>query len=185
MTTGPIVLVIQHIISSEIKDAARQMKITLDAVAELGYKTLVGYPNSDAGSREIIGVIQEYTRGLPFVKVYRSLVRLEFVNVLQTVDALVGNSSLGILEAPFLKLPAINVGNRQKKRQHSENVIFVPHDKSAIKEAIHRTLFDEKFQRRLADCSNPSGNGHAGEKLSQVLAEVKLDEQLVVKDWTY
>ena len=57
--------------------------------------------------------------------------RLQFVNLLRHADFLIGNSSMGILEAPALKLPVINVGNRQK-RLHSENVIFVGHNSDEI-----------------------------------------------------
>lgn len=183
VTEGPVLLVIQHVISSEIDDAARQMRITMEAIAELGYKALIGYPNSDAGSREMIQVIEEYGARLPFVKVYRSLPRLEFVNVLQTIDVLVGNSSLGILEAPFLKLPAINIGNRQRRRQHADNVIFVSHDKEAVKGGIEMALHDPKFRQRIQDSSCPFGDGHAGERIAAVLAEIPNDSKLVVKDW--
>lgn len=185
MTTGPIVLVIQHIISSEIEDAGRQMQITLEAIAELGYKTLISYPNSDAGSREIIRVIEEYAGRLPFVKIYRSLPRLEFVNMLQTVDVLVGNSSLGILEAPFLKLPVINVGNRQKKRQHAGNVLFVPHDKEGIKNGIELALRDSKFRQQVQNCPCPFGDGHSGERIATILADAPVDSTLIIKDWSF
>ncbi len=185
LTTGPILLAIQHVISSEIEDAGRQMRITMDAIAELGYKTLISYPNSDAGSREIIRVIDEYAQQLSFVKTYRSLPRLEFVNLLKMVDVLIGNSSLGILEAPYLKLPVINVGNRQKKRQHAENVIYVPHDKESIKQAVQFALTDQEFREQIMSCSNLFGDGYAGEQIARVLADVQLGASLIIKDWAY
>ncbi len=182
---GPLLLVIQHIISSEIADAARQMEITMDAVAELGYQALVGYPNTDAGSRDIIQVLERRAAELPFVKLYRNLPRLEFVNLLQEADVLLGNSSLGLLEAPFLKLPAVNIGNRQKKRIHAENVIFVPHDKEAIKAAVEKALKDPEFRQQVRQCSCPFGDGRAGERIAEVLAATPVDDRLLTKDWTF
>jgi GDP/UDP-N,N'-diacetylbacillosamine 2-epimerase (hydrolysing) len=182
---GPLLLLIQHNISSEIDDAARQMEISLQAVAELGYPTLVGYPNSDAGSRDIIDVIRRYERSTPNIRTYQNLPREEFLGVLRAASVLVGNSSLGILEAPFLKLPVVNVGNRQKKRQHAENVLFVPHDKERIIAAIRRTLTDIDYREQVAHCSCPFGDGKAGIRIARTLAETPIDNRLLVKDWAY
>ena len=181
----PLVLLIQHNISSEIADAARQMEISLEAVAELGYPTLVGYPNSDAGSRDIIEVIRRYEAKVPTIRAYRNLPRAEFLGVLRQAAVLLGNSSLGILEAPFLKLPVVNVGNRQKKRQHAENVVFAPHDRKAIQRAVRHVLHDPTFRAKLADCSCPFGDGRAGERIAAKLAATPVDQRLLVKDWTH
>jgi GDP/UDP-N,N'-diacetylbacillosamine 2-epimerase (hydrolysing) len=181
----PLILLIQHNISSEIGDAARQMEITLQAIETLGYTTLVGYPNSDAGSRDIIAVIEHYRKRLNNLCVYRNLPRNEFLSVLKTADVLVGNSSLGILEAPFLKLPAVNVGNRQKKRQHADNVLFVPHDRNAIVQAVKTALHNNVFRERLQTCKCPFGDGYAGTKIADTIHAMKIDRKLLVKDWTY
>jgi GDP/UDP-N,N'-diacetylbacillosamine 2-epimerase (hydrolysing) len=185
LTVGPVILLIQHVISSEVPAAGVQMRTTLEAIAELGHRTLVGYPNSDAGSREIIAVIEEYAAAFPFIKVYRNLPRLEFVNLLRTADVLVGNSSLGILEAPFLKLPVVNIGNRQKQRQHAANVLFVPHEREAIRDAVTRALHNEEFRSEVKNCENPFGDGRAGERVAAVLAELAIDRRLLVKRWTF
>ncbi len=185
VTKAPVLLVIQHNISSEIESSGVQMQTTIEAIKELGYPTLLSYPNSDAGSRDIIKVIDERARHLPNVKVYQSLPRLEFVNLLQIADVLIGNSSLGLLEAPFLKLPAVNVGNRQKKREHADNVLFVSHDKEAIKESVNMALHDSKFLQRLNACSCPFGDGKAGQKIASVLAKTELAPVLVNKDWAF
>jgi len=181
----PLLLLIQHNISSEITAAAGQMEVSLQAVAELGYPTLVGYPNSDAGSRDIIEVIRRYEKTTPNIRAYRNLPREEFLGVLREASVLLGNSSLGLLEAPFLKLPVINVGNRQKKRQHAENVVFVPHEKERIMAAVQRALTDADFRQRVANCSCPFGDGHAGERIATTLAETPIDNRLLVKDWGY
>ena len=96
-----------------------------------------------------------------------------------------GNSSSGILEAPYLKLPVVNVGNRQKQRQHSENIIFVPHNKELIKEAINKAIFDENFKRICKNCSNPYGDGYSGERIARIIAETEINAKLINKQIVY
>lgn len=180
----PLIVVIQHVISTEIDDAYRQMRTTLEAVADLGMTTILSYPNSDAGSQQLIRAIREFEH-LPHLHIRKNVPRLEFVNAMRRASCLLGNSSAGILEAPLLKLPVINVGNRQKGRLHAENVAFIPHDKDQIVEAVKRAVFDEDYRRTVADCTNPYGDGRSSERIADVLATVELGEQLLVKDVTY
>lgn len=180
----PFILMIQHVISTEIDQAFEQMQITLEAVKELGIKTVLIYPNSDAGSQQIIKAIEQY-RNLPFLCIAKNLPRIEFVNLMRRAGCLLGNSSAGIMEAPLLKLPVVNVGNRQKGRLHAENVQFVPHDVKAICSAVSKALFDQAYRAEVARCSNPYGDGHASEKIAKVLAEIPIDDKLLIKDVTY
>ena len=75
------ILVIQHVISTETEQAYRQMKVTLDAIRDLGIKTVLSYPNSDAGGQQLIKAIHEY-EGLPFLYAAKNIPRLEFVNLI-------------------------------------------------------------------------------------------------------
>lgn len=180
----PLVVVIQHVISSEIHDAYRQMKTTLESVAELGLKTILIYPNSDPGGYGLTTAIREY-ESRPFLKTVKNLPRLEFVNVMRRASCLVGNSSAGLLEAPVLKLPVINVGNRQQGRLHAENVVFVPHDVTAITTAVRTAVFDTAYRAAVQRCSNPYGDGRASERIAGILASVELGGTLLIKDITY
>ena len=181
----PFILLIKHPLSSEIKKSAEQMRVTLEAVAELGYETVLTYPNSDSGSYEMIKVIEEYIEKYDFIKAFKTLPRDIFVNLQRKAALLLGNSSSGILEAPFLKLPVVNVGNRQKQRQHSENVIFVPHNKERIKEAINKAIFDEDFKQICKNCSNPYGDGYSGERIARIIAETEINDKLINKQIVY
>ena len=106
----PILLVIQHVISTEIDSAYYQMRQTLEAIADLGLKTVLSYPNTDAGGQQMIRAINEFSE-LPQLFIAKNIPRLEFVNLMRRASCLIGNSSAGILEAPLLKLPVVNVGN--------------------------------------------------------------------------
>ncbi|CAG1022530.1 partial GDP/UDP-N,N'-diacetylbacillosamine 2-epimerase (hydrolyzing), partial [Methylococcales bacterium] len=88
-------------------------------------------------------------------------------------------------EAPLLKLPVINVGNRQKGRLHAENVEFVPHDVDAIVAAVNRAFFDADYRKQVERCSNPYGDGHSARRIADILATVPIDQALLIKDITY
>lgn len=180
----PYIILIQHALSSEVKDAYRQMKITLDAIKVMGITTIISFPNSDAGGGEIIRAIEEYSL-VPFIYSAKNIPRLDFVNLLRNAACLVGNSSLGILEAPLLKLPVVNVGNRQMGRLHAENVQFVPHEKNAIISAIQMAVHDEGYISAVKRCRNPYGNGKSSHKIAEIIANTIIDEKLLVKDITY
>lgn len=180
----PFVMVIQHVISTEIELAYEQMRTTLEAVREIGIKTVLVYPNSDAGGQQIIRAILEY-EPLPFLYTAKNIPRLEFVNLMRRASCLVGNSSAGILEAPLLKLPVVNIGNRQRGRLHAENVNFVSHDKDQIAAAINKAVYDSTYRNSVACCSNPYGDGMSSNRIAKVLATIPLDQKLLIKDVTY
>ena len=180
----PLIVIIQHVISTEVKNAYFQMKETLEAIKSLEIKTVLVYPNSDAGSYQLSKAISEY-ESLPFLYTAKNIPRLEFVNLMRRASCLLGNSSAGILEAPLLKLPVINVGNRQKGRLHAENVQFVPHNAEAIQDAVKIALFDQNYRKKLESCSNPYGDGHSSARIADILATIPLDNQLLIKDITY
>ena len=180
----PYIILIQHALSSEVSGAYEQMKTTLEAVKKMEIKTIISFPNSDAGGLEIIRAISEYEE-IPFIYSAKNIPRLEFVNLMRGAACLIGNSSAGILEAPLLKLPVINIGNRQKGRLHAQNVEFVSHNKSKIIRAIKKAVFDKEYIKKVQKCSNPYGDGKSSDRIAQILASVKIDENLLVKDITY
>ncbi len=182
--SAPFIVVVQHPLSSEVDQAYDQMKTTLEAVQKLGMLTILVRPNSDAGSMQIQRAIQEYGH-LPNLHVFNHIQRTEFVNVLRHAACLVGNSSLGIMEAPLLKLPVVNVGNRQKERLAAENVTFVPHTVTAICEAVRTAISDPGYRKKIANCSNPYGDGTASQKIADILADIPVDRTLLIKDITY
>jgi GDP/UDP-N,N'-diacetylbacillosamine 2-epimerase (hydrolysing) len=180
----PFLMLIQHVISTEIEQAYEQMKTTLEAVREFGIKTVLSYPNSDAGGQQMIRAIREY-ESLPILHTAKNKPRLEFVNLMRRASCLIGNSSAGILEAPLLKLPVVNIGNRQRGRLHAENVEFVPHDKYRIIEALSRAIYDQTYRKSVVLCSNPYGDGNSSSRIADLLATTLLDNRLLIKDITY
>jgi GDP/UDP-N,N'-diacetylbacillosamine 2-epimerase (hydrolysing) len=160
------------------------MKVTLEAIKETGIKTVIIHPNSDSGSHGLVRAIKEY-ESVSHINVQKNIPRLEFVNLMRNANCLVGNSSSGILEAPYLKLPAVNIGSRQSGRIHAENVQFVPHDKDSIISAVKRALFDKEYRAQVAACNNPFGDGLSSKQIAHALASVDINKRLLVKDNTF
>jgi GDP/UDP-N,N'-diacetylbacillosamine 2-epimerase (hydrolysing) len=180
----PYLVVIEHPLSSETSESGEQMRETLEAAVALDMQTFVSYPNSDAGSNQIVEVIEGFST-CPNLHIFRNIPDTAFVNLLRGAAVLIGNSSLGLLEAPFLKLPAINVGRRQTARHHAENVFFVPHDRGQIVAQVRSILGNREVQEKIRECSNPFGNGYTGERVAELLAATPIDENLLNKDLAY
>lgn len=180
----PILLVIQHSVSSEIEPAIDQIRETMEAIVELGLQTIVIYPNSDAGGRSMIKVIKEYSN-FQNIKIFRSLTRDEYLNVMAVSSVIIGNSSSGIVESPFFKIPVVNIGTRQQGRERSSNVIDVGYNKGEIISAIKKAIFDEDFKNIVKNCPNPYASKNTGAKIAKSLCDIKIDEKLLRKKLSY
>lgn len=178
-----IIVVVQHPVTEQANLAFQQMEATLKAVKSFNAQTVIIYPNNDAGSIAIQKCIHE-NRNIDF-KVVKNLSREEYGGLLNIADVLVGNSSSGIIEAPFFKLPTVNIGRRQKGRFRGQNVIdVVEHNENKIKTAIKRAL-SEEFRDTLKNMKGPYGDGHSSEKILEILKAISINEKLLYKEITY
>lgn len=183
-TDQPIVLVVQHPVTTNPERAGEQMARTLDAVGSFAAQTVVIYPNSDAGSDRIINVIQSRADNDDIVT-FRTLPRHEYLGLMEAADVMVGNSSSGIIEAPSLDLPVVDIGPRQANRERAANTVSVPHDREEIENAIHRVLEDKNRMQQAEDCANPYEHGGAGKQICQRLVDIELSDRLLRKELTF
>ncbi|WP_103642109.1 UDP-N-acetylglucosamine 2-epimerase [Campylobacter concisus] len=172
-------VVLKHPLSSEIEDSYRQMNITMNAISEFAFENKVKvigiYPNTDPGSYDILKVIDDNCS--ENIKFYKTLPREIFVNIMRNAKVLVGNSSMGILEAPFYKLPVVNIGNRQKGRLNAGNVEFVEYDKDQIKKSIEKAFYNKEYRDSVKNLQNPYGDGYAHKKIVDFLDKVDLNDR--------
>lgn len=176
----PIILVVQHPVVTEADDAPQQIKETLDTIVELEHQVMLIYPNADSGGRRMLAVIKNYEKH-PFIRTFKSLSRNEFLSIMRIANVMVGNSSSGIIEASSFCLPVINIGSRQKGRQRAENVIDVGYNKTEIKAAILKALFDKEFLDKVKKCRNPYGDGHATRRILKLLTETEISSDMLCK----
>lgn len=182
--TEPIMIVIQHPVTQEVSEAPKQIRETMKAIKELGYQTVLVYPNADAGGRAMIRVIEGY-RKYPFIHIYKNIPHKEYLSLMSIASVMVGNSSSGIIEAPSFYLPFVNIGTRQKGRERGVNVIDVGYEESEIKRAAQKALFDTRFIKKVKMSKSPYGNGKAAQKITKILSEMPIDAKLLQKQITY
>lgn len=180
----PLILLVQHSVTTQVDQAPKQIRETLGAVVEMGYPAVLIYPNSDAGGRRIIEVIKEH-ESYPFIKTFKSLPRKEYLSLMKAASVMVGNSSSGIVEAPSFGLPVVNIGVRQEGRERGKNVTDVGHDKQGIVRAIEKALTDKGFLSEVKKCENPYGDGKAGQRIAEILSRVEITPELLRKKITY
>ncbi len=165
----PYVLIVQHPVTTEVKDTDKQIKETLEAVKALGIQGVILYPNNDAGSRAIVKNIRHSN-----IHFFRSLAPDVFANVLRYSAALVGNSSSGIHETASLYIPTVNIGSRQQGRKRPGNVIDAPYKRAAIKKAIEKALYDKQFIRKVKSVKNIYGDGKSAPRIVKILKKLDL-----------
>lgn len=188
----PIVLFCQHSVTTEFEQATDQVRpslIALRRLAEQGWQIVATFPNNDAGGRHIIEEMKTLD-DLPGIVVRKSLGRFLFHGLLNVIGrggrgAFAGNSSAGIKETPAFGCPVVNIGSRQQGRLRATNVLDVPYDAELIEAALRRSATDEAFRHQCATCENPYGAGDAGPKITDVLATIPLNADLLRKRMTY
>ncbi|RKL69112.1 UDP-N-acetylglucosamine 2-epimerase (hydrolyzing) [Salipaludibacillus neizhouensis] len=135
------ILFIMHPDSKESTPISSQINTTLAALREFTETQLILLgTNSDAGGEVFSKYINEFVAQNKNATYFHSLPADEYLFLLSQVNVLVGNSSSGIIEAPFFNLPFINIGNRQKNREHGDNVLHVDYNSSNIKKKIQKAL---------------------------------------------
>lgn len=182
----PYCVLIQHSIITEAELQEKHITETLEALRKSKISCFINYPNSDAGGFSLIKAYQEYNKKYPdqFI-LFKNLERDTYINLLRHAQFLIGNSSSGLLEAPSLGLPAINIGSRQRGRVHGENVVFVGNEESEITEVIQYVQTEETFLEKVKARINPYGDGKSSDRIVEVLTTISLDNNLIHKNITY
>ncbi len=135
------------------------------------HQILLTYPNADNGSREIISAIEEARNRDPSrVFAAASLGRSRYLAAMTHASAVIGNSSSGIIEAPAVGTPSIDIGNRQAGRIAGPSVLRSEADGDSIKKAIETAIGSEPIHRDL-QASNPYGTGNSVPRIMQVLRQ--------------
>lgn len=126
-------------------------------------------PNNDPGHA---GILRAYRELRSELDLRPSVPQEYFWTGLADGRLLVGNSSSGIIEAATLGCAVINIGDRQKGRERSPNVIDVPWQAKAIRGALKRVQTDKAFQARVAKRENVYGDGRASDRIVKVLLKL-------------
>ena len=176
----PLLLIVQHTVTTEINKIDKYFLETINAIKETNQQSIIISGNADAGSQRIKKIIKNSNilnyENLPFIK---------YISLLYYSSAIIGNSSSGIMEAPFLHIPSINIGTRQEGRGKTKSIINVKYDKHQIKMAINKTLTDKKFLNSIKNQNNEHGNGTSSKKIIQILEKLNFEKISIQKKLAY
>lgn len=166
-------LVTFHPVTLGAVPGEEQLGELLAALDALGPDTglIFTAPNADPGAAPLRARLDAFIAGHPSACLHESLGQLLYLSAMHHCDAVVGNSSSGLYEAPALKKPAVNVGDRQQGRERAASVIDCPPARDAIAAALSKAL--------EMDCStveSPYGDGHAASRIVSHLVSLP--------DWT-
>ena len=165
-----------HPVTLESKTAEQQINELLFALDELKDVTFIfTKSNADPGNKVINRKIDEFVQAHSNSYAFESLGVRRYLSLLKNSRGIIGNSSSGIIEAPVLGIPTINIGNRQRGRLRAKSIIDCDTEKNNIKDAINRAL-DEDFIRFNCDGSSPYNGGNSSKRIVDTIAEY------VVKD---
>ncbi len=174
------IVVVQHPISSQVEQAHEQMEKTMRSISKFKDITfVVSNPNTDAGSSEIRAVITKYAKE-ENIFTFDNIEDELFVNLLRNAKGLIGNSSMGVYEAPFYNLPVLNIGRRQIGRHHGDNITYIDNNDDEIIRGIENIL---KVDNKTF--FNPFGDGNSADKIVDILVNLTIDDKLLSKKLMY
>jgi GDP/UDP-N,N'-diacetylbacillosamine 2-epimerase (hydrolysing) len=163
-------LITYHPETLDAGKAGEQIGELLAALDKLADTHLIfTMPNADTGHRIIVQKIQSFVQSRENKSILiPSMGQVNYLSTMKLVDAVVGNSSSGILEAPSLGIGTVNIGKRQDGRIRAASVIDCDTSEEAITQAFEK-LYSPDFLELLKNVENPYGTGGAAEKILSVL----------------
>ena len=167
-----------HPVTLENNTSSKQFEELLNALGTLKDTHFIfTLPNADTDGRVISRMIKGFVKENPGNSIAStSMGRVNYLSSLQFVDAVVGNSSSGLTEAPTMRIGTINIGDRQKGRLKADSVIDCEPAMESIVKAFHK-LYSDKFQEALKKVKNPYGEGDASGQIIRVLRTYQLPEE--------
>lgn len=180
---SPPVIVAFHPVTMH-RDTTDEAEIFFEAIRQVKHPLVFCFPNADAGYQRVIELAEGICSAREDAKLRVNLDHLVYWALLREGGMLAGNSSSGIMETASVELPTLNVGIRQKGRMRAGNVIDVDPSVPAILSGVEKAMSDE-FRSSLQGMVNPYGDGHAAERILEVLSLCPIDDRLRIKRIQY
>ena len=169
------ILVTFHPVTLENFTAKLQFQELLNSIEELkNTRIIFTKANSDTDGRVINSMIDTYVSVNDNSVAFTSMGQLNYLSALQFVDAVVGNSSSGLLEAPSFNIATIDIGDRQKGRIKADSVISCSPTQESISSAFYKS-YSEDFQNIVDNTKNPYGNGGASKIVVDIIKDFDLN----------
>ncbi|MTK11386.1 MAG: UDP-N-acetylglucosamine 2-epimerase (hydrolyzing) [Clostridiaceae bacterium] len=173
-------LVTYHPVTLEINKLPYQIDNLVAALDKLNKKVIITYPNADNGGEYIIKKLENFAQKNSNVYLFKNLGNKKYLSVMKLCGAVVGNSSSALIEAPYLKIPVVNIGNRQKGRLMADNIICCSNGYDDIVNSVNKALSSE-FKEVVKSTKSLYGEGNTSEEIVKVLESIELDDKLLKK----
>lgn len=179
LTSRRYALLVLHPVDADEQVERARAELVFGAVSAMPYEQIVIiHPNNDPGSRGVAGFWDELPPD-PRVRIHRDVPRSIYLGLLNRAAVLVGNSSSGIIEAASFHAMVVDIGPRQRGREHGGNVTHVPYDPAQITAALRRLWHNGHPLRFKA--ANVYGGAGAGTKIARILADLRINDRLLRK----
>jgi UDP-N-acetylglucosamine 2-epimerase (hydrolysing) len=160
---------ILHPVTTNLSNIKAEAKLYFEALKDSKRNYVITYPNNDLGSDYIFNEIKKLKKNTNFT-VIPSLRFEFFLTLLKNSTFIIGNSSCGIMEAPYYGIPTINIGDRQKNRFGSKSLLNINFNKNDINRTINSTE-NKKFSK-----FNFFGKGNSANKIEKIISSKKFWE---------
>ena len=164
--TKNYIICVYHPVTTAIAESILHFGMLLDALIEYDTKTVILFPNVDAGSKDLVRLIRlRNLENHSKIACYKHIPFNDFVYLMGNCGLMIGNSSAGIRESNVFGTPVINIGTRQRGRQSGANVVHIedPKDKEELLRHI-RAQFGKEYP-----CDFIYGDGRAVERIVKFL----------------
>jgi len=176
----PFIILLQHTVTTEVNIQSKYITSIINAIKEINIQSIIISGNADAGSKNLLKIINQSK-----LNQFKTIPYVEFINLLKISSALVGNSSSGIIETPFLRIPTVNIGSRQSGRLRATSVIDTNYNKNSIKKTILFVLNNKKFLTSLKSTKSLYGTGNSAKKIIKILENLNLNNVSIQKQISY
>ncbi|MHB8110076.1 MAG: UDP-N-acetylglucosamine 2-epimerase [Syntrophorhabdaceae bacterium] len=165
-----------------------QVQNIFDALKDHDLQLVITAPNTEVDREIILDHIRDQVEKHASYRYIESLGALRFQSLLRYSKFIIGNSSSGIVEAPFLKIPSINIGDRQKGRLRHPSVIDTGYEADTINRGI-RSALNHDFVKGLENMVFQFGSGSASERMIEAIRNIVIDQKfmrksLIFPSWT-
>jgi UDP-N-acetylglucosamine 2-epimerase (non-hydrolysing) len=173
---APYLLVTYHPVTVADEPPVESFQALLDALERWpDHKVILTYPNADNGGRAIIPLLEACAARQPErVLAIPSLGFKRYLSAVAEADAVIGNSSSGLIEVPSFGVPTLNIGQRQGGRLAADSVLHCAAEVDAIDAGLHEAL-SPAFRERCRHTRNPYGQGNAAQQIVDALITQPLE----------
>lgn len=175
-------LFIYHPVTTEQANI-KELERMLEKLVATSKDIVCVMPNSDAGTDQIIQVYQKYQHNPHFYQI-TSFEQLDYLTMLKHAEALIGNSSSGIIEAASFAIPVINIGSRQEGRERSANIIDISESAEQLDQALQHVLSDS-FKQNLNSTDNVYSKKNTSMNIVNLFKQFSKSDALIQKMITY